>query len=114
MGHNFFTRLGELSAIHSKDHRRKLLRGSRVLYARKIEEAETAEGESLKICEQFQIHQRFMKKSCKRQEYLKNSKKFIQNSERLLKKEESFKEFQEFSQIHQRLLERKKCFREFV
>jgi hypothetical protein len=75
-----------------------------VLYARKIEEAETAEGESLKIREQFHIHQRFTNKSCRRQEHLKNSKKFVQISERLLNKEELFKEFREFSQNRKRLL----------
>jgi hypothetical protein len=75
-----------------------------VLYARKIEEEETTEGESLKICEQFQIRQRFMKKSCRRKEHLKNSKKFVQICERFLQKAESFKGSQEISQIPQRLL----------
>jgi hypothetical protein len=98
------TRLGNLSVILSKYHRKKIPRGRRVLYAQKIEEEETAEGESLKIREQFQIRQIFMKKSCRRQEHLKNSKKFVQIHERFLQKVESFKGFQEISQIPQRLL----------
>jgi hypothetical protein len=72
-----------LSVILSKDPRRKLTRGSRALYAQKIEEAETAEGETVKNREQFQIRQRFTKKSCRRQEHLKNSKnsfKFVKDS----------------------------------
>jgi hypothetical protein len=62
-----------------------------VLYAQKIEQAETAEGETLKNCEQFHIRQRFTKKSCRRQEHLKNSKIFIQIGERLLQEAKSFK-----------------------
>jgi hypothetical protein len=75
-----------LSVILSKDPRRKLTGGIRELYAQKIEEEETVEGENLKNREQFHIRQRFMKKSCRRQEHLKNSNKFVQICERLLQK----------------------------
>ena len=77
MRHRLFTRLGELFVILSKDPHRKLTRGRRELYAQKIEQVETAEGETLNNREQFHIRQRFTKKSCRRQEHLKNSKKFV-------------------------------------
>jgi hypothetical protein len=49
-----------------------------VIYTQKIEGAETTEGESVKNHDHLQIRQRFMKKSCRRQKHLKNSKKFVQ------------------------------------
>jgi hypothetical protein len=48
MLHRLFTKLGKLSIILSKDQCKKLMRGSRVLYAQKIEQAETAEGRNSK------------------------------------------------------------------
>jgi hypothetical protein len=47
-----------------------------------------AEGESLKN------RSKDLKKSCRRQKHLKNSKKFFQIRERLLQKAETFKEFE--------------------
>jgi hypothetical protein len=113
-GYSFFTRLGEQSAIRSKDRSRKLARGSRVLYAQKIEGAETSEGESVKNREHLQIRQRFMKKSCRRQKHLNNSKKFVQFRERLLQKAETSKDLVKLLQICERLLQRAETFKEFM
>jgi hypothetical protein len=115
--HRLFTRLGELSVILSKDPRRKLPRGSRPSYAQKIsvrssrevaehttlesfkeqkheKEAETEKEEIVKILVQFsKNHQRFMKKSCRRRELLKNSKhlfKFVKDSCRKKKRLKHF------------------------
>jgi hypothetical protein len=80
-----FTKTGEKAVVRiSQKIVAGNLRGSRALYAQKIEQAETAEGETLKNHEQFHIRQRFTKKSCRRQEHLKNSKKFVQIRERFL------------------------------
>jgi hypothetical protein len=73
-----------LSAIRSKDRRRKLTRGSRALYAQKIEEAETAEGESLNIREQFtdssKIHERLLQKVETFEEFKEIRSNFVKDS----------------------------------
>jgi hypothetical protein len=55
-----------------------------------------------------------MKKSCRRQEHLKNSKKFVQICERLLQEAESFKDFREISLLCQRLQQRIVSFKELM
>ena len=94
MGHNFFTRLGEMSTIHSKDHRRKLTRGSRALYAQKDRG----------------------RRNCGRRKFKESWT--ISDTSKILEEElqeaSTFKEFWEISQIRQRLQQRTVSFKELV
>ena len=68
--------------LHEEDHRKKLTRRSRAYNARKIEDEESAEEETLKILVIFKNHQRIHEEELQKVETLKiswNSFKFVKD-----------------------------------